>query len=205
MTLADAEVEGDLLVKAAAWPLPPGPRVHAVSASRNRSKYCLARRRRLLRRVRSRAMAAVTASSRVWSRTGLVRKSTAPAFIAWTVIGISPWPVRKMTGSGLPLRRKLLLQIEPACPWHADVEDQAAGTVGQLRVQQLARCSETNRIETDGQHELLERSPDFLVVVNDENQRAVFFSVRRNHRNASGFHPRARLWAERRSSAVPAS
>jgi hypothetical protein len=36
------------------------------------------------------------ASSRSWSRKGLVRNSTAPAFMARTVIGMSPWPVIKM-------------------------------------------------------------------------------------------------------------
>src|SRR3979490_1648463 len=34
----------------------------------------------------------------ILSRKGLVRKSTAPAFMALTVIGISPWPVMKITG-----------------------------------------------------------------------------------------------------------
>src|ERR1700693_5062051 len=32
------------------------------------------------------------------SANGLVRNSTAPAFIAWTVEGMSPWPVMKMIG-----------------------------------------------------------------------------------------------------------
>src|SRR6201998_1677578 len=37
-------------------------------------------------------------ASNVSSSTGLVRKSTAPSFIALTVDGMSPRPVRKITG-----------------------------------------------------------------------------------------------------------
>ena len=36
-----------------------------------------------------------------WSRNGLVRNSTAPAFIARTDMGISPWPVMKTMGTSL--------------------------------------------------------------------------------------------------------
>src|SRR5213593_4138099 len=42
------------------------------------------------------------ASSRSWSRKGLVRNSTAPDFMAFTDIGISPCPVMKMTGIRMP-------------------------------------------------------------------------------------------------------
>src|SRR3989442_1967834 len=35
------------------------------------------------------------------SSIGFVRNSTAPAFIAWTVIGISPWPVMKIIGMSI--------------------------------------------------------------------------------------------------------
>lgn len=47
------------------------------------------------------------ASSSSSSSKGLVKKSTAPAFMAFTVIGISPYAVRKMTGTWIPafLRR----------------------------------------------------------------------------------------------------
>src|SRR5258708_469726 len=50
------------------------------------------------RTCRSRCRAAATASSMSWSRNGLARKSTAPAFMARTDIGMSPWPVMKMMG-----------------------------------------------------------------------------------------------------------
>src|SRR5690348_14915650 len=43
-------------------------------------------------------MACRMASSSTSSPNGLVKNSTAPAFIAWTDIGTSPWPVMKMIG-----------------------------------------------------------------------------------------------------------
>src|SRR5262249_34987581 len=48
---------------------------------------------------RASAMAAPSTSE----RKGLVRNSNAPAFMAWTVISTSPWPVRKMTGMSVRL------------------------------------------------------------------------------------------------------
>src|SRR5215208_3684000 len=47
---------------------------------------------------RSRSVACSMASSRSWSRKGLLRNSTAPAFMACTVIAISPCPVMKIIG-----------------------------------------------------------------------------------------------------------
>ena len=43
------------------------------------------------------------AESRSFESTGLVRKSTAPAFIARTDIGMSPCPVRKTIGNAFPV------------------------------------------------------------------------------------------------------
>jgi hypothetical protein len=54
-----------------------------------------ARTRRIMR---SLAIARPMAASRSCSLTGLVRKSTAPAFIARTLLGTSPWPLRKTMG-----------------------------------------------------------------------------------------------------------
>jgi len=63
------------------------------------------------------------------SRKGLVRNSTAPAFMAWTVIGMSPWPVMKMMGSA-PAPRLRALQIEPAQARQAYIEHQAGRRIG---------------------------------------------------------------------------
>src|SRR6185295_11646421 len=52
--------------------------------------------------ISSRAKADSTADSRTFFATGLVRKSTAPVFIARTLIGISPWPERNTIGTVSP-------------------------------------------------------------------------------------------------------
>jgi hypothetical protein len=51
------------------------------------------------RRTPSFSMASATACNKSCSRNGLVRKSTAPAFIARTAMGMSPFPVRKIIGT----------------------------------------------------------------------------------------------------------
>jgi len=51
----------------------------------------------------SRSIAAWIASSSSTSRNGLVRNSSAPAFIARTVIGTSACPLMKITGSATPV------------------------------------------------------------------------------------------------------
>lgn len=47
------------------------------------------------------AIAVRTAPSSASSSNGLVMKSTAPAFIACTAIGMSPWPVMRLRGIGV--------------------------------------------------------------------------------------------------------
>src|SRR5208337_1833839 len=50
------------------------------------------------RAARSRSIACRIASNRSWSSNGFVRNSTAPAFIARTDVGTSPWPVTNTMG-----------------------------------------------------------------------------------------------------------
>src|SRR5260370_24750149 len=51
-----------------------------------------------------------------WSRNGLARKSTAPAFMARTDIGMSPWPVMKMTGTRMFACRSWAWKSRPLTP-----------------------------------------------------------------------------------------
>jgi len=46
--------------------------------------------------------------------TALVRNSTAPDFMAFTVIGISPWPVMNMIGIWMPASAQFALKIQTA-------------------------------------------------------------------------------------------
>ena len=91
------------------------------------------------RRLRSRACRIALNST--WSPNGLVRNSTAPAFIAWTLVETSPFPVTKMTGMLRPFGGDALLEIQTVEVRQGDVEDQAArnrrrGTCEKL----LRRC-----------------------------------------------------------------
>ena len=60
------------------------------------------------------------------SSNGFSMKSTAPAFIASTASGTSPWPVMTMTGSSTPARFSRCDQLEPVHARHAHVGDDAA-------------------------------------------------------------------------------
>ena len=87
---------------------------------------------RCLRVWPSRTRASVTASNSGSWRNGFVRNSTAPAFMARTLIGISPCPVRNTMGISTPDFRSSALQIEAAAIGQFDVENQAGGYVRAL-------------------------------------------------------------------------
>src|SRR5437870_1794409 len=51
-----------------------------------------------------------------WPLNGLVKNSTAPAFIAWTDIGMSPWPVTKTIGIAMPALANSCCKSRPLKP-----------------------------------------------------------------------------------------
>ena len=57
-------------------------------------------------------------------------------------------PGKEDDGFGVAVFRKMLLQIEAARSWHAHVEDQAAGAVQNVGVDQLAGRGKANWLET---------------------------------------------------------
>ena len=59
--------------------------------------------------------------------TGFVRKSTAPAFIALTLVETSPRPVKKMMGRWEPDSGQGFLQTQAIELRHYEVDDRAAG------------------------------------------------------------------------------
>ena len=50
------------------------------------------------------------------SLNGFVKNSTAPAFMAWTVMGTSPWPVMKMIGMSVRSSATILCRSSPLRP-----------------------------------------------------------------------------------------
>ena len=92
-----AEIVGNLLVE------PPGDNVRkhfafARGQGRDLRLRSMPVRRRTCRDLVSCSSARAMAANKSLSLTGLVRKSMAPAFMARTLVGMSPFPVMKMTG-----------------------------------------------------------------------------------------------------------
>lgn len=63
------------------------------------------------------SIAARTLSIRCAALTGLVRKFTAPPLIAFTLAGMSPWPVRMITASSTPRRAISACTARPSIPF----------------------------------------------------------------------------------------
>ena len=63
----------------------------------------------------------------------------APAFMARTLIGMSPWPVRKTIGIRDVPRRKLALKIESAQSRQSDIKHKATRRIWQRLAQKGIR------------------------------------------------------------------
>ena len=64
----------------------------------------------------------------ILSRKGLVRNSTAPAFMARTLIGMSPWPVMKMMGISMPASTIRFCRSSPLRPGSRTSSTRQPGT-----------------------------------------------------------------------------
>src|SRR5436190_7152216 len=82
--------------------------------------------------VRLRSMAPPMASSSTSFVNGFVRNSTAPAFIACTVMGTSPWPVMKMIGMSVR-SASCFCSSSPLSPGSVTSSTRQQGTVGRGR------------------------------------------------------------------------
>jgi hypothetical protein len=101
------------------------------------------------------------------SPTGLVRKSCAPDFSVRTMVGVSPWPVRKMIGSVKPSSPQPLLQSRTVQAGHLHVENDAAWlVVARQPVQQLLGGSVGCHVVPGLLQATFHRRPEWLVVVN---------------------------------------
>ena len=109
------QVGGDLLVQ--------------LSGDDLREDFAFARRQRFKvphevpagERLRSKAAASRAKARSTAARSSLSRPAWSGnprprACIAWTEVGMSPWPVRKMTGRGLPLRASAAWSSRPLGP-----------------------------------------------------------------------------------------
>ena len=135
--LADAEVGGDVLAGMAGehqsmtwrW---RGVRPAIALAAVSRQADSFADRRRCSI---ARSMLASSSSRPI----GFSMKSAAPAFIAWTAIGTSPWPVIMIAGSRVPLALEPLQQLKPAHAGHPGIDQQAAFAAGTIGLRGMPR------------------------------------------------------------------
>ena len=120
--LDHAEIGGDLLVE-----LSRGQRSEDLALARREAGEPLAdsRYRPRLARAACFSIAARIAATSTFAGTGLVRKSVAPALIARTDIGMSPWPVTNTIGSASPAVGEAALQLEAVETGHRHVEHEA--------------------------------------------------------------------------------
>ena len=75
-------------------------------------------------------MAVRTAASSCSSSMGLVKKSMAPAFMARTLIGMSPWPVMKMIERSQPDAASACCSSRPLSPGMATSSTTQPGVAG---------------------------------------------------------------------------
>src|SRR5258705_8162540 len=87
-------------------------------------------------------MALRIALSNTSSLNGLVRNSTAPAFIARTVIGMSPWPVMKMIGTSLRSMAMRFCKSRPLRPGRLTSSTRQLGTPTRGRARNS--CADAN-------------------------------------------------------------
>ncbi len=114
---ADLQIIGDRLVRQAG-----DQAIEDLALARRQSCRALLGSRQSPRRGAAsmawRSSAGRIADSSASSSNGFSRKSTAPAFIASTASGTSPWPVMTMTGNADAPRLQLPLQLEAIDPRH---------------------------------------------------------------------------------------
>ncbi len=167
----DPQLAGDLLVEPAGddeledLALARGERREAGCAAGAPPRARRAARRRAPRARRS-------ASKSVSRSTGLVRKSTAPVFIARTLEETSAWPVRKITGSVMLALAQGRLQVETGRARHAHVEQHAARAVRRRAHQEVAGRAVAARVEAGGGEQAQQRGAQRFVVVDDMDERS---------------------------------
>lgn len=78
--------------------------------------------------------------------TGFVRKSSAPAFIVWTVVGMSPWALMNTMGRLQPRSERRSCNCNPFKPSICKSSNKQAGPLlnGQARNSVAVLCKETS-------------------------------------------------------------
>ena len=110
------------------------------------------------------------ASSSTSSLNGLVRNSTAPAFIACTVIGTSPWPVMKMIGMSVR-SASCCCSSRPLSPGSVTSSTRQLGTAARGRDRNSCADANVSGCQPALLDQQLQRFAHRDVVVDDEDDR----------------------------------
>ena len=122
------------------------------------------------RAARLRSMAPRMASNSTSSLNGFVRNSTAPAFIACTLIGTSPWPVMKMIGISVR-SASCCCNSRPLSPGSVTSSTRQHGTVARRRDRNSDAEANVSGCQPAVLIEQLQRFAHGDVVINDEDNR----------------------------------
>ncbi len=98
-----------------------------------------------------------------------MRNSTAPAFMARTVIGTSPMRSDENDRNLNIGFGELALQSESADSRQPDIEDEATGHVRKLACEELLRGSEQLHLQAYRSDEALDRTTNRGIVIDNEN------------------------------------
>ena len=183
--LGDAQIVGDLLVEPAG-----DDAVEDFALARGEQGEA---RPQPVRLVAGRALRASRSSARgsrragVSRSTGLVRKSTAPAFIARTLEATSACPVRKTTGSATPWRRSASCRSRPEGPGIRTSSSRQPGRSGRRMQQEVARRGVAARLEAGRAEQPQQGGAQRVVVVDDVDQwRRAHAALRRSGGSRAG-------------------
>jgi hypothetical protein len=95
----------------------------------------------------------------------------APAFIALTDIGMSPWPVIKMIGIANIRLSQFGLKVETANPRQPDIEDQTACNIWRLDLLKFVDRTEQFDPQAHRSEKTAESRAHRHIVVDDANDR----------------------------------
>ena len=116
-----------------------------------------------------RSMACRMALNNASSSIGFVKNSTAPAFIAWTVIGTSPWPVMKMIGMSIRSAAMRFCRSRPLRSGSETSSTRQFGVRTRGRARNSSRRRECLRLPARKVDQQFQRFAHRDVVVHNEN------------------------------------
>ena len=122
------------------------------------------------------------------SLNGFVKNSTAPAFMAWTVMGTSPWPVMKMIGISVRSAATRSLQVKAIEARKRNVKYEAVRNKNSWMVEEFLRGRECLRLPAFTADQQFQRFAHGDVIVDNEDDWCDLQHLRSPHFMAKCVH-----------------